>query len=85
LNKLQGADLLGAQKSKPFNNTFRDQLEDVAGQQGKAFAPKEGVKIEGQQVYTFGKASLFVQQDVIFAKSGREYQAVSIAQLLEMS
>jgi tuftelin-interacting protein 11 len=85
LNELQGADLHGAQKSKPFNKSFRDKLEDVAGQQGKAFAPKEGVKIEGQQVYTFGKASLFVQQDVIFAKSGREYQAVSIAQLLEMS
>jgi len=87
LNELQNADLNVAQKGKSLNvnKSFRDTLVDIAAQQGKGFAPKEGHAVEGLQVYSFGKATLFLRQDVIFAKCGREYQAVSITQLLEMS
>ena len=71
----------GGLKTATPQVTLRDLLSQLAERHDVTFAPRLGrMSTSGQPLYAFGSASLYIEQDVVFAKSkaGATYLPVSL-------
>eukprot|EP00730_Choanoeca_flexa_P004143 TRINITY_DN11611_c0_g1_i3.p1 TRINITY_DN11611_c0_g1~~TRINITY_DN11611_c0_g1_i3.p1 ORF type:complete len:891 (+),score=265.07 TRINITY_DN11611_c0_g1_i3:87-2759(+) len=68
--------------------SLRDLISQLAEQRNITFAPKVGrTSASGKPLYSFGSASLYIDQDVVYAKSkrGADYLPVSLDALPKLA
>ncbi len=66
--------------------SMRDLVQQVAARCGAVFAPKVGASApEGKALYSFGRASVYIDRGVVFVKRGNAFQPVSLDSLPDLA
>ncbi|GMR38664.1 hypothetical protein PMAYCL1PPCAC_08859 [Pristionchus mayeri] len=73
----------GAPEEMKFS--AKEALEIMATKRGITYIPQPGKTKDGQQVYTFGKQSIFVNRGMIYVKSAGEWKPIDFQELMSIA
>lgn len=76
---------VGSFGDEETTQTFKEQVETFASSHSVEFVPRQKA-FDGKQIYSFGKAKIYLEDQVIFVYNSRsqKYQASSLDELLKL-
>ena len=75
-----------SRESQSTNASFKDVVQSFAEENGICFVPRHGRLYEGKQLWQFGSANIYIENDVAFwSNTNSSFEPVTLNELLQIT